>query len=202
MLSELKVSDFMASLAGDSSSPGGGSVAAMSGAAAAGLIAMVASLTVGKHGYENVTDQMSTIKLKMDDAIIWFQKYMDLDAASYAKVIECYKLPKSYESEIEFRNHAIQEALINAALVPISIAKKALSLFPFAADVIKKGNKNAATDGAVAAIMARGAVLSALCNARVNAKGIKDKKLQNELLNEAALLEREAAAEEKRVLSV
>ncbi len=202
MLSDLKVGDFMISLAGDSPSPGGGSVAAMSGAAAAGLIAMVASLTLEKKGYESVASKMIQIKSQMKEAIVWFQNYMDLDAASYAKVIECYKLPKSDENEKKYRNHAIQEALVNAALVPLSIAEKAATLFPFAVKVIKEGNKNAVTDGAVAAIMARAAILGALFNVRINAKSIKDDKVRVELLSKTDFLEKKAMEEEKRVLSI
>lgn len=202
MLSELTIQNFMASLAGDSPVPGGGSVAALSGAAGASLIAMVASLTVGKEGYEEVFSEMKEVKEKMDKAAGWFQSYMDEDAGSYGKVIECYKLPKDTEEEKEIRKKAIQEAMTNAALVPLVIAEKAAELFDLAKLVVEKGNKNAASDGAVAALMARACILGALYNVRINAIYIKDEELRADLLFKAELLEKKAKEEEGNVLSL
>jgi formiminotetrahydrofolate cyclodeaminase len=47
---------FLDKLAGSSPEPGGGSVAALTGALGAGLVSMVASLTRGKEKYASVQD--------------------------------------------------------------------------------------------------------------------------------------------------
>lgn len=52
MLVELTVKDFLDKVAGSDPVPGGGSVAALSGALASALATMVANLTIGKKGYE------------------------------------------------------------------------------------------------------------------------------------------------------
>lgn len=202
MLTDLTIKDFMSTLASDSPVPGGGSVAAMCGAAASGLIAMVAALTVEKKGYEDAWDEMSGIKSKAEILSKEFLSSIDEDSDSYAKVIDCYKLPKNTDDEKQRRSVAIQKAITEAALLPLSVAEKAVTLFDYAKTVIEKGNKNAASDGAVGALMARSCVLGALYNVRINAASIKDETVKTELLNKAERLEKEAIAREQEVFAM
>jgi len=53
--------DFLDALASGAATPGGGSAAAYSGAAAAGLVSMVARLTIGKKKYADVESKMQAI---------------------------------------------------------------------------------------------------------------------------------------------
>jgi len=66
--------------------------------------------------------------------------------------------------------------------------------------VVKKGNKNAVTDGAVAAMMARTAVLSALYNVKINLGSIKDSVFVDDVLKQIQHLEVEIIEKEKEVL--
>ena len=52
MLVDLTVKEFLNKVAGSDPVPGGGSIAALNGAIASALAAMVANLTIGKKGYE------------------------------------------------------------------------------------------------------------------------------------------------------
>ena len=52
MLVDLTVKEFLNKVAGSDPVPGGGSIAALNGAIASALAAMVANLTVGKKGNE------------------------------------------------------------------------------------------------------------------------------------------------------
>ena len=67
MLQDKKVSEFMETLASNAPVPGGGSVAALSGAVAAALTEMVANLTVGKKKYGDVEDEMIEILAAFSD---------------------------------------------------------------------------------------------------------------------------------------
>ncbi|MFC2317929.1 MAG: cyclodeaminase/cyclohydrolase family protein, partial [Candidatus Saccharibacteria bacterium] len=58
----ISVKDFIYETSSDSPAPGGGSVAALSAATSAALIEMVANLTIGKKGYEEVTADMEKVK--------------------------------------------------------------------------------------------------------------------------------------------
>ena len=118
----------------------------------------------------------------------------------YAKVIDCFKMPKDTDEEKACRLQAIQDSLYGAAVIPLQIAEKAAELFRFAEIVIEKGNKNAASDGAVAALMARTTVRGALYNVRINASSLKDPESKAELLKKADSLERRCIDAESQVL--
>ena len=62
MLVDLKVTDFLNKVAGSDPVPGGGSVAALNGAIASALAAMVGGLTIGKKGYEDTWEIMKHIQ--------------------------------------------------------------------------------------------------------------------------------------------
>ena len=202
MLKDLTVTNFMSTLASDSPVPGGGSAAALSGAVAAGLIAMVASLTVGRKGYEETWTKMESLKAEMETASEEFLDLMNRDADSYADVIACFKLPKDSEEEKECRKKAIREATIHAAEVPLGIAEKAVTLFENAKYVIENGNKNAVSDGAVAAMSARTCILGALYNVRINAVSLSDSPEKAELIKKANALEASALKQEKIILDL
>ena len=53
MVKDNKINDFCVNLASKNSTPGGGSVAAIQGALGAGLIAMVADITLNSLKYKN-----------------------------------------------------------------------------------------------------------------------------------------------------
>ena len=57
MLTELTVKDFLNKVAGSDPVPGGGSIAALNGALASALAAMVANLTIGKKKYAEVQER-------------------------------------------------------------------------------------------------------------------------------------------------
>ena len=61
MLVDLTLKEFMNKVAGSDPVPGGGSIAALNGAIASALAAMVANLTIGKKGYEEHEELMQHI---------------------------------------------------------------------------------------------------------------------------------------------
>ena len=61
MLIEESIQGFLDEVASDSPAPGGGSVAALSGALGAGLASMVCRLTIGKKNFEGVEEEMKEI---------------------------------------------------------------------------------------------------------------------------------------------
>lgn len=202
MLEDLSVNEFMEELSTKKPLPGGGSVAAMCGAAATALISMVIELTEGREGYEHVEKDLNAIKIEMADRRAKFLEMMDKDAEAYSKVVECLKLPKETNEEKDLRQKAIQEKTREAALVPLSVAEKASMLFDAAETVTKYGNKNAVSDGAIAAMMIRNAVLGALYNVRINAVSLKDEKEKKALLERAYSLEKAARKREAAILEL
>ena len=65
-----------------------------------------------------------------------------------------------------------------------------------------EGNPNSVSDAGVGALAARAAVWGAYLNVKINAAGLKDRLVAEELLAEAAEIARKADAEEKRILEI
>ena len=189
MLTDLTIKDFLKKTASNSPVPGGGSIAALSGAISASLLEMVANLTIGKKGYEEFEEEMKEIS----DALLEYRKKLiadiDKDSNAYDAVMATYRLPKSNDEERDRRSGAIQEALKNAVLVPLEVAKMGLDIIKLAGNIVRDGNKNAITDGAVAAMMARTALLSALYNVKINLSSIKDEAFVNEISDQVRDME-------------
>jgi len=200
MLADLTVKDFLAQTASDAPVPGGGSISALCGATACALIEMVAGLTVGKKGYEEQTEKMTALMPEMVKARDELLEAIDKDADSFNEVMGCFKMPKATDEEKKARSAAIQEATKHAALVPLSVAEKTFAILDMAGEVILHGNKNALSDGAVAAMLCRTAVLGALYNVKINIASIKDEIFREELAAKVAKLEKEVCAKEQEIL--
>lgn len=201
MLAEKTVLGFLEETASKSPVPGGGSVAALSASISAALTEMVANLTIDKKGYENVQESIKEILKTAGEYRADFVKDIDKDAESFNKFMTALKMPKNTEEEIETRKKSMQEASKEAALVPLKVAKDAFKMMDIIEKIVVMGNKNAVTDGAVAAMMARTAVLSALYNVKINLLSIEDESFVNEVLKEVNELETRVAQREKEILS-
>lgn len=199
-LKNLSVEEFVAVTASDAPAPGGGSVSALAASLGAALAEMVANLTIGKEKYadvdaemKDVAQQAAEIRKELVDAI---QK----DTESFTSYMTALKMPKETEEEKALRRQAMQAGLKEAALVPLAVAKTAVEIFPIAETVVKKGNSNAVTDGLVAAMMTRTAVIGALLNVKINLGSIKDEAFVADLAQQVKQLEKQAIALEKQVL--
>ena len=200
MLVDLTVKEFLNKVAGSDPVPGGGSIAALNGAVASALAAMVANLTIGKKNYEEHEELMShiaSLALREKDV---FVADIDRDSEAYDAVFACFKMPKATDEEKAARSAAIQEATRHAALIPMEVARKALEVMPVIADIARLGNRNAITDACVAMMAARSAVLGALLNVRINLGVLKDKEFVQGLQAEADRIEQTACRKEKELL--
>jgi formiminotetrahydrofolate cyclodeaminase len=200
-LTDLSIKEFLVKTASNSPVPGGGSIAALSAAVAASLSEMVARLTIGKDGYDAFEEDMKEIAKDAADYRNKLIKDIDRDSNAYNNVIASFKLPKATEQEQKNRKRAIQEALKNASLVPLDVAKDALKIIELAEKVVRYGNENAVTDGAVAVMMARTAVLSALYNVKINLISINDMDFIEKIKKEIIHMENEIIDKEREILS-
>ena len=200
MLVDLTVKEFLNKVSGSDPVPGGGSVAALNGAIASALTAMVANLTIGKKNYEAHQELMIHIAEIASQQVSQFAVDVDRDSDAYNQVFDCFKMPKATDEEKAARSAAIQEATKYAAMVPMQVARQAYELMSIISDVAHLGNQNAVTDACVAMMSARSAVLGALMNVRINLGSIKDTEFVQQLRQEADELERKACEKEKVLL--
>jgi formiminotetrahydrofolate cyclodeaminase len=201
MLVDNKIREYLEKAAAGTAVPGGGSVAALNAALAAGLTEMVANLTVGKKSYEAVEEEMQALAGQASQLRTKLTAAIDGDADAYTAVMAAYRLPKTTDEETAVRKQKIQEAIKHAALVPLEVARDALAVIDLAGQAIRKGNKNAASDGAVAAMNARTAALAAIYNVKINLSSIQDDGFVEKLAQEAEELQQQVVAKENEALS-
>jgi len=181
MLIDKKVSNFLDELASNSPTPGGGSVAALAGALGAALISMVGNLTVGKKKYEDVEEDIKKIIGSSEKLRYELSQLIEEDVKVFNNFMATYKMPRETEDEKKMRTEKIQEALIEAARVPLRVAYKCMEILSLSKEVAEKGSINTVSDAGVAALMAEAALESAILNVKINLKMIKDEKLRTEL---------------------
>ena len=200
MLSELKITEFLSRTASSDPVPGGGSVSALGAAMAAALSEMVASITIGKKGFEAYEKEMLEIVQNARSLRTKLSEDIDRDSDAYSQVLKAYRLPNDTEEKKNERSQAIQDGLKQAALIPLGVAKDAFKLLDMAEKAVARGNKNAVTDAAVAAMMARTAILGALLNAKINLKSIKDLSFVKDVMGQVKEIESRVEPKEKNIL--
>lgn len=190
--------EFINRVASSDPVPGGGSVSALAGALAASLATMVARLTTGRKKYASVEPRMIEIINEIEPTIALFHDDIARDSDAYAAVMSAFKLPKETDEEKATRAKAIEEATIQATLVPLEVARRACNLLPLIAEVGRDGNSNAVTDAAVAILCCRTAVIGASLNVAINLPGISDAglvaKIKNDILGLISTADKAEAA--------
>lgn len=199
-LMKLTCEEFLEKLASKEPVPGGGGAAALGGAIGAALASMVANLTLGKEKFLPVESAMIRLAAASEYLRKELLQLAQEDASVFDAFMKCYKLPKATEAEKEWRQMKIQEAAKTAAEIPLKIGEKAMAVLFLAAEAAEIGNPAVVTDAAVAALMARAAVRSAVYNVKINLKLIKDQDYCAVVDERIAALEQKALAAEKNVL--
>jgi len=156
--------------------PGGGSVAALSGATAAALTAMVANVTFGKKGYESLNAEMSALASEAQALKDEFLRAVDDDARAFEAVMVANRLPKATHDEHTRHDAAVQEATKRAIEVPLSVMRTCVKLLPLIERAAAKGNKNSISDSGVAVMALKTAAGGAYLNVLTNLPGISDEK--------------------------
>jgi glutamate formiminotransferase/formiminotetrahydrofolate cyclodeaminase len=201
-LAGLSLRGFADELSMDSPAPGGGSVAALCGALAAGLAAMVANLTVGKKGYEAVGDDMIATAVQaqaLKDALL---EAVDADTRAFNKVMDALRLPKATPEQAAEKDRAVEEAGKEATLVPLDVLEKAVEAVGLAKAAAAKGNKNSVSDAGVAGLAGQAAGEGAYYNVLINLAGIKDEAFSVRVRRRAAALKKALDKEGRAVKAI
>ncbi|GAB4248959.1 MAG: cyclodeaminase/cyclohydrolase family protein [Thermoleophilia bacterium] len=193
---------FLDKLAGSSPEPGGGSVAALTGALGAGLNSMVASLTLGKEKYADVQDQIKELLEESEEVRAVLMDLIQRDTEAYAAVSEAMKLPRETDDQRAERDRRMQEALKEAANVPLAIAEQSLRVAKLAETAAEIGNVNAVSDAGVAALLADAAAESAALNVKINVGWISDEDYNRVSWNRVQAIMDEVWQLRQRVLEI
>jgi len=181
------VEPFIEQLAAPTATPGGGSAAAASGAMAAALANMVASMSRGKKAYLQYEAPLSEAIARLGQLREELKAAIDADAESYNLVMKAYKAAK--ESADGDGAGAIDAALKQATSVPLGVAERVVEISQIASKLIPITNPNMKSDLATAIALAKAALAGALANVEINLESLKDEAFVAATRSKAAALQ-------------
>lgn len=162
MLAQKELIELVDELAAPTPAPGGGSASALAGALSASLTLMVAGLTRGKKKYQAVQAEMEEVAARAADLKDHLLELADEDAEAYRLVVSQRGKP------------GYQEAVQQAARVPLETAQSCLHALELSLTALTKGNQNAKSDAGVAAYLAHAGLVGALMNVGINLADLAD----------------------------
>ena len=201
-LVNLTCKGFAEETASESPAPGGGSISAYMGSLAAALGTMVANLSSHKPGWDAKWNYFSEWAEKGQEIMARLLWLVDEDTESFNRIMAVFSMPKSTDEEKAARSKAMQEATLYATQIPLETMRASMATFPIIKAMASEGNPNSVSDAGVGALAARSAVLGACLNVKINAAGLKDRAVADELVNEANRLADEACRLEAEILEI
>ena len=151
--------DFLDRLAARTPAPGGGGAAAVTGAMAAGLVAMAARFSVAQlPGALDLAEQADELRRRVAGLAA-------ADAVAYAAVLDARR--RSGERSRE-RSGDLREALRGAVAVPLEIAEIGARVAALALHVAAAGNPNLRGDAVTGAVLAAASARGAACLVEIN----------------------------------
>jgi len=197
---EVTLNEFIDTTASDSSTPGGGSVAAVVGALGSALVQMVGNLTTGKKKYEDVEDEVKNLLNKSSKIMSKLKDLTRADIEYFDTFIKVLGMPKETEEQKQKRTEAIQHALKEAANTPMAIARLGIEMLSIANRMAEIGSKMVISDAGVAAYLIESSIHSALITADSNLVLIKDEKFVDNMNKEKKDLQEKAIALRKKTV--
>ncbi len=161
---------------------GGGTASALAGAMAAGLVAMVARLSLGKDGMEPDEFYQPIIAEAEALATELFAGCRE-DSDAFLAVRAAFKLPKADDEQIAARKQAIQAAWVGAACIPLANARRCKRTADLAKRLAGKSNPDAASDLLCARELSKAGLAGCAANVQINLPSIKDPAVVEELTN-------------------
>jgi formiminotetrahydrofolate cyclodeaminase len=173
-LTQKSVSDLLAAFRSPDPTPGGGSAAALAGAAGASLLAMVAALPKPQATSDEDITALQRAGARCTDLALQLERLVDKDTEAYDLVVGAYRMPKTSDEEKAARTAGIQTALRAATEAPLEVMRRCSEALGFADTVARLGNANASSDVKVAVGLLGAGLAGALENVEINLGSVKD----------------------------
>ena len=174
MLASKTVRELLEAFSSPTPTPGGGSAAALAGAVAASLLAMVAGMPKTRTGDPSEREALDKARLVVLSRMNELLDLIDRDAAAYDEVVAAYRLPKATDDDKAARKAAVARAMRRATEAPLDTARAASSLLSHGKIIGQHGNPNASSDASVAMSLAAAALAGAVENVQANLDGVGD----------------------------
>jgi len=163
---------------------------------------MVANLTIGKSGYEDVSENYHRLLSEANRLREQFLEAIAEDMEAYNKVMDAYRMPKASPEEKYERKATLQQALKGATEPPMKMAELASQVLDISRECARTGNSHAVTDAGASAILAGATVRTALLNVDINLGSIKDPDFVNRLARKRDDLEKGAVSSASETVKI
>lgn len=193
----LTVRDFMDAAASASPIPGGGGIAAMTGALAASMAEMALNFTAGRKKFIEVDADARRLLMEITPRRKRLQELVTADAKGYAAVAEAWKMPRETAEEKARRTAAMRAAMAGALAAPLETVRLCGEIAAMLAETLRICNPNLAADAAVAAALLPGAARAAALNVWANLpalEGAQRLKITQEVADTLSDIDRSCAA--------
>jgi len=187
--------------ASESPAPGGGSIAAYTGALGAALGTMVANLSAHKRGWDDKWNIYSEYAEQGQDIKDRLLNLVDEDTAAFNQIMSAIRLPKGSKEEKEQRKSAIDQATKNAIEVPLLVMKTAYESYGLLDEMAKIGNPASVSDAGVGALCTHAAIYGAHLNVLINCSGFDDESYAKSKIAESLSLVEESTIKQKDILA-
>ncbi|HUG39743.1 MAG TPA: glutamate formimidoyltransferase [Longimicrobiales bacterium] len=182
------VRDFVEAVGARTSTPGGGSVAALVGALGAGLGAMVGWLTYGRRKYDHLD---ATVRANLP-ALVEVQEALlravDADTDAFADYVKAIRMPRETEEQKVARRTAMEEGLKKATLVPLRAMETADRAWDPMLELARVGQYSSRSDLDVGAKALEACLYGAHRNVLINLADIEDHAFRAEVEERATTL--------------
>ncbi len=158
----LTVQGFADETSRDSAAPGGGSVAAVAGALAASLAAMVANLPHAKSAFSGVRGELEEVSVRAQALKQQLLDAVDDDTWAFEALMAANRGSGPDKAA------QVRSATLGAAAVPLAVAEACPEIVRLCGRAAELGMTASASDAGVGAAMARAAVTGAAMNVRIN----------------------------------
>jgi methenyltetrahydrofolate cyclohydrolase len=202
MMTHHSIDEFLDRLASSDPTPGGGSAAAVMGAAGAALVSMVCNVSIGKKGYEAAEPELRAVLEQSEALRRRLQAMVEDDVAAFDGLMAAYKLPKATEHEKARRADAIQASLERATQVPLDCARACAEVIALSRRAGEHGYRHVISDAGVGVSAAHAALRSAALNVFINAPALKDRAFAARAVDEIESLLRRSATESEAIYSL
>ncbi len=163
----------------DNFTVGGGVASALAGAMAAGMISMVAKLSL-KKDYGLTVDEYKEVYKEADKLAKELLAGAQADEKAFCMIKDAYALPKSTDEEKKQRSIAIQNGGISAATVPKDNGWRCKRIYQLGMILKGQSNPNAGSDLAEAIMLANAGIKGCILNVKANLPLIKDQEKKSE----------------------
>jgi len=180
-LTENTCEEFIDALASKKAIPGGGGVAALTGALGVALNTMVSNFSIGKKKFKDIEKEHQEIikeGLELKNELV---NLVNTDAENFLPLSKAYGMRTDTDEEKKKKERVIQNALKDACIGPVEMIENIYKSILLHERLLEKSSKIIISDIGVGVQCLKAALYSAKLNVVVNVNSIKDEAFKKEV---------------------